>query len=110
MAAVILRFPTVSLPRYTRSEMSRPIRFGGMGVGDFAALADAAHIGAAGLPVGSAICFFTTQDALVRENTHDNVPRELTMYGRPGTAMVTTVSRRPSAPVEDDGDNEPCGR
>jgi hypothetical protein len=66
VAAEILGLPAASLPRNTRSEMSLPIRFGSMGVGDFVALADAAHVGAAGLVVGSAIRFLTTQDARVR--------------------------------------------
>jgi hypothetical protein len=60
VAAEILGLSAVSLPRNTRSMMSLPIRFGGMGVGDLAAFADAAHVGAAGLAVGSAIRFITT--------------------------------------------------
>jgi hypothetical protein len=47
------------------------------------------------------------QDARVRGNTHDEVPMEPTMYGRLATAMTTTVSRIPSAPDKDEGDNEP---
>jgi hypothetical protein len=58
-AAEILGLPVASLPRNSRSEMSLPIRFRGMGVGDLAALAGAAHVGAAGLTVGSAIYFLT---------------------------------------------------
>jgi hypothetical protein len=52
VAAGILGLHTASLPRNTRSDMSLPIRFGGMGVGDLIALADAAHVGAAGLALG----------------------------------------------------------
>jgi hypothetical protein len=47
VAAEIFGLPAASLPRNTRSEMSLPTRFGGMGVGDLAALADAAQVGAA---------------------------------------------------------------
>jgi hypothetical protein len=60
VAVEILDLPAASLPRSTRSEMSLPTRFGGMGVGDLVALADAAHVGASGLAVGSAIRFLTT--------------------------------------------------
>jgi hypothetical protein len=49
MATEILGLPTAYQPRNTRSEMSLPIRLGGMGVGDLVALAYAAHVGAAGL-------------------------------------------------------------
>jgi hypothetical protein len=52
VAAEISGLPAASLPRNTRFEMSLPIRFGGMGVGDLVALADAAHVGAAGLAGG----------------------------------------------------------
>jgi hypothetical protein len=87
--------------------MSLPIRFGGMGVGDLVALADAAHVGAAGLAVGYAIHFLSTQDARVRGNSREEDPTEPTMYERLATAMTTTVSRRHGAPDGDDGDNEP---
>jgi hypothetical protein len=69
VAAEILGLPAASLPRNTRSEMSLPIRFGGMAVGDLVALADAA-----GLAVGSAICFLTTQNTGVRGDSQDEVP------------------------------------
>jgi hypothetical protein len=49
VADEILGLPAASLPRNTRSEMSLRISFGSMGVGDLLALADAAHVGAAGL-------------------------------------------------------------
>jgi hypothetical protein len=82
VAAEILGLPTTSLPRNTCSEMSPlPIRFGDMGVEDLAALADAAHIGVAGLAVGSAIRFLTTQSAQMCMDTHDDVPMEPIMYG-----------------------------
>jgi hypothetical protein len=86
-------------------KMSLPIHFGGMGVGDLVALADAAHVGAAGLAVGSAIRFHTTQDARVRGDSQDEVPMEPTIYGRLATPMTTTVSRRHGTPDGDDGDN-----
>jgi hypothetical protein len=107
VAAEISGLPAASLPRNTRSEMSRPIRFGGMGVGDLVALADAAHVGAAGLAVGSAIRFLTTQDACERGDSPDQAPMEPTMYGRLATTMTTAVSRRHGALHGDDGDNEP---
>jgi hypothetical protein len=107
VAAEILGLSAASLPRNTRSEMSLPIRFGGMRVGDLVALADAAHVGAAGLDVGSAIRFLTTQDARVRGDTQDEVPTKPTMYGRLATAMTTSVSGGHGTPDEDDGDNEP---
>jgi hypothetical protein len=106
VAAEILRLPTPSLPRNTRFEMPLPIRFGCIGVEDLAALADAAHVGAMGLTVSSAIRFLTTQDVRVREGTHDDIPMQSTMYARIPYAMPTAVSRRLSAPEGDDGDNE----
>jgi hypothetical protein len=107
VAAEILGLLAVSLPRNTSSEMSLPIRFGGMGVGDLVALPDTAHVGAAGLVVGFAIRFLKAQDARVGEDSHDEVPIESTTYGRLGNAMTTTVSRRHGTPDRDDGDNEP---
>jgi hypothetical protein len=106
VAVVILGLPGASLPRNTRSEMSLSIRFGGMGVGDLVALADAAHVGAAGLAIGSTIRLLTTQDARVRGDSYDEIPKEPTMYGRLATAMTTTVSRRHGTPDGDDGENE----
>jgi hypothetical protein len=79
VAAEILGLPAASLPRNIRSEMSLPIRFGGMGVGDFVALADAAHVGAAGLAMGSAVRFSTSQDARMRGDSQDEVPMEPTV-------------------------------
>jgi hypothetical protein len=66
VAAEILCLPAPSLPRNTRSDISLPISFRGMGVGDLVALADAAHVGAAGLAVSSAISSLIAQDARVR--------------------------------------------
>jgi hypothetical protein len=105
VAAEILGLSAPSLPHNTRSEMSLPIRFGGMGVGDLVALADAAHVGAAGLAVSSTIRFLIAQNARVRSrDTHDEVPMEPTMHGRLATTMTTAVSRMRGTP---DGDNEP---
>jgi hypothetical protein len=106
VAAEILSLPAGSLPRNTRSEMTLPIRFGGIGVGDLVAMAHAAHLRAAGLAVGSAIRFLTTQDARVRGDSNDEVPMGPTMYGRLATATTTSVSRRHGTPHGDDGDNE----
>jgi hypothetical protein len=106
VAAEMLGLPAASLPRHSRSEMSLPMRFGGMRVGDLVALADAAHVGAAGLAMGSAIPFLTTQDARVRGDSPDEVSMEPTMYGRLATAMTTMVSRRHGTPDGDNGDNE----
>jgi hypothetical protein len=75
------------------------MRFGGMWVGDLVTLADAAHVGAAGMAVGFAYRFFTAQDARVR----GEVPMEPTICKRLATAMATAVSRRRG----DNGDNDP---
>jgi hypothetical protein len=93
----------------TRSSTPHPPRqLVGMGVGDLVALADAAHVGAAGLAVGSTIRFLIAQDAHVRGDSQDEVPMEPSMYGRLATAMTTAVSRRHGTPDGDDyGDNEP---
>jgi hypothetical protein len=107
VVAEILGLPGASLPRNTRSEMSLPIRFGGMGLGDLVALADAAHIGAAGLAVCYSIRFLPAQYACVRVDANDEVPMEPTMYRQLATAMTTTMSRRYGTPDGDDGDNEP---
>jgi hypothetical protein len=107
VAAKILGLPAARLVRSTRSDMSLPIRFGGMGARDLVALADAAHVGADGLAVSSTIRFLTSQDARVRGDSHDEAPMEPTMYGLLATTMTTTVSRRHGMPDEHDGDNEP---
>jgi hypothetical protein len=106
VAAEILGLLAASLPLNTRSEMSLPIRFGGMGVRDLVALADAAHVGTAGLAVGFAIRFLAVQDARVCGDSHDEVPMERTMYGRVATAMITTVSRTHDTSDGDNVDNE----
>jgi hypothetical protein len=107
VAAELLGLPADSLPRSTRSDMSLPIRFGGMGVGDLAALADGAHVGAAGLAVASPSCFLTSQDARVRGDSHDEVPMEPTMHGRLAIVMTIMVSSMHNTPDGDSGDNEP---
>jgi hypothetical protein len=103
----ILGIPAARLPRNTRSDMSFPIRFGGMEVGDLVALADAAHAVGGVLVVRYAMRFITAQDVRVRGNSHGEVHMEPTMYGRLVTALTTTVSRRHGTHDGDDGDNEP---
>jgi hypothetical protein len=107
VAAEILGLPAASLPRNTRSEMSIPKRFRGMGVRDLVALADAAHVGAAGLAVGYATRFLTAQNARVGGDSHDEVLMEPTVYERLATAVTTAVSRKYGTPDGGDGDNEP---
>jgi hypothetical protein len=77
-----------------------------MGVGDLVAVVTAAHVGTAGLALGSAFHVLTAQDACVRGDSHDDVPMEQTMYGPLASAMITTMSRRPSAPSGDGDENE----
>jgi NAD(P)H-dependent flavin oxidoreductase YrpB (nitropropane dioxygenase family) len=77
-----------------------------MGVEDLVALADATHVGAASLAVGSAIRFLATQDARVREDSQDEIPMEPTMHGRLATVLTTSVCRMPDTPDGDDGGNE----
>jgi hypothetical protein len=99
----ILGLPAASQPHNTRSEMSLPICFGGMRVGDLVAFAVAAHFGAAGLAVGSAIRFLTTQDTRgFRGRNSDGAD-----HGRLAIAMTTTVPRRHGTPDGNDGDNKP---
>jgi hypothetical protein len=107
VAAEILSLPAASLPRNTRSEMSLPIRFGGMGLGDLVAFAGTAHVGATGLAMGYVIRFLTSQDARVRRDSHDEARMEPTMYGRLATAMTTAVTRRYGTLHGEDGENEP---
>jgi hypothetical protein len=83
------------------------MRFGGMGVRDLVALADAAHVGAAGLVVGSTVRFLIAHDARVRGDSNNQAPMVPTMYGRLATAMTTRVSRKHGTPDGDDGDKEP---
>jgi hypothetical protein len=75
-------------------------------VGDLVALADAAHVGAAGLALGSAIRFITTQDTRVRGDTHDDILMEPAIDGQLSTDMITAMSRRPSAPDGYVGDSK----
>jgi hypothetical protein len=75
-------------------------------VGNLVALADAAHVRAAGLAVGYAIRFLTTQDARVRGDYNDEVPMVSTMHGWLATAITTTVSRRHGTPDGDNSDSE----
>jgi hypothetical protein len=93
VAGYIFGLPAVYLTRNTRSKMSLSRPFGGMGIGDMVALADATHVGATGLHVCSAILFLIAQDARVRGDAHDNVPMEPTIYGRLASTMITAVSR-----------------
>jgi hypothetical protein len=76
-------------------------------VGDLVALADAAHVGPAGLAADYAIRFLTSQNARVREDSHDEVPMEPSMYGRLATAITTAASRKHGTPGGDGGDKEP---
>jgi hypothetical protein len=107
VAAETLGLSAASLHRNTRSEMSLPMLFGGRGVGDLVAFADATHVGAASLAVGNATSFPIAQDARLRGDSHNEGPMELTMYGRLAPTMTTAVSRMRSTPDGDDGDNEP---
>jgi hypothetical protein len=107
VAAKTLGLPAASLPHNTCSEISLPIRFGGIRVVKLVALADAAHVSAAAQATGSAIRFLKAQDARVRGDTHDDVPMGTTMNVRLAIAMNTAVSRRPSAPDGPGDDNEP---
>jgi hypothetical protein len=68
------------------------------------ALADAAHVGAVGLVVGSAIRFLTMQKARLRGDAHDDVPKEATMHARLATALIPTVPRRSTVPDGEGGD------
>jgi hypothetical protein len=108
VAAEIFGLTGASIPHNTRYEMHLPTRFGGMRVGDLFALADAAHVGAAGVVVCSAIRFLTAQDVRVHRDTHHEVhTMGPTMCGRLATAMTIAVSRMLGASGGDDGDNEP---
>jgi hypothetical protein len=61
-------------------------------VEDFFALAHAAHFGAGGLAMGSAIRFLIAQYAHMRgDDTHDDIPMKPTMYELLGNAMTTLV-------------------
>jgi hypothetical protein len=102
MASEILGLPAASLPRNARSEISLPIRFGGMGVG-------------AWLPWRMR----PTSERPVWERAPPSVFLERKMPvragkicprwcsdGRLATAVITTLFRRFNAPDGDGGDNE----
>jgi hypothetical protein len=73
VAAETLGLSAASLPYNTLSEISLPKRSGDMGLEDLVALADVAHVGAAGLALGYAIRFLIVQDALRRGDIHGDV-------------------------------------
>eukprot|EP00873_Tetraselmis_striata_P029089 jgi/Tetstr1/449353/TSEL_003866.t1 len=50
-----------------RTQLSLPVRFGGLGIGDNVVIADASHIGAAALVVGQAVTFFRAQHATLSD-------------------------------------------
>jgi hypothetical protein len=109
VAADILGLFETSLPRNTRFEMSLPIRFGGIGVGELVSLADAAHVGAAGLAVGFAVRVLIAQDARVRGDTHADVPIEPTMYGRLAPLWPHRCTGSLTRRTETTAATNPCG-
>eukprot|EP00873_Tetraselmis_striata_P022157 jgi/Tetstr1/442421/TSEL_030545.t1 len=50
-----------------RTQLSLPVQFGGLGLGDNVAIADASHIGAAALVVGQAVTFLRAQHATLSD-------------------------------------------
>jgi hypothetical protein len=80
--------------------MSFPIRFGDMRVGDLVALADAAHVEAACLAVGSAIRILITQDFRMRvsprrsSNGDDHVWAVSDYYGHIDAPQAWYTGRR----------------
>eukprot|EP00873_Tetraselmis_striata_P006577 jgi/Tetstr1/426841/TSEL_017056.t1 len=50
-----------------RTQLSLPIQFGGLGIGDNVAIADASHIGAAAVVVGQAVTFLRAQHATMSD-------------------------------------------
>jgi hypothetical protein len=102
VAAEILGLPVASLSRNTRSEVSLPMRFGGMlRMGDLVTLADAAHVGATGVAVGFAYRFLTTQDARVRgefprrsSNGADHIRTVSDCYDHSGVPQAWYTERR----------------
>eukprot|EP00873_Tetraselmis_striata_P041999 jgi/Tetstr1/462263/TSEL_000661.t1 len=50
-----------------RTQLSLPVQFGGLGIGDNVAIADAFHIGAAALVVGQAVSFLRAQHATLSD-------------------------------------------
>jgi hypothetical protein len=84
-----------------------------MGVGNLAALADAAHVRAAGLEVGSTIRVFTTQDARTCTRGHprrcsdeaDHVRMVSDRYDHSGVPRAGLVHRKEMIAT-----TNPCGR
>eukprot|EP00873_Tetraselmis_striata_P002936 jgi/Tetstr1/423200/TSEL_001320.t1 len=50
-----------------RTQLSLPVQFGGLGIGDNVVIADASHIGAAALVVGQAVTFLRAQHATLSD-------------------------------------------
>eukprot|EP00873_Tetraselmis_striata_P014596 jgi/Tetstr1/434860/TSEL_002574.t1 len=50
-----------------RTQLSPPVQFGGLGIGDNVVFADASHIGAAALVVGQAVAFLRAQHATLSD-------------------------------------------
>eukprot|EP00873_Tetraselmis_striata_P035034 jgi/Tetstr1/455298/TSEL_042134.t1 len=50
-----------------RTQLSLPVQFGGLGIGDNVAIADASHIGDAALVVGQAVTFLRAQHATLSD-------------------------------------------
>eukprot|EP00873_Tetraselmis_striata_P010214 jgi/Tetstr1/430478/TSEL_020286.t1 len=50
-----------------RTQLSLPVQFGGLGIGDNVSIADASHIGAAALVVGQAVTFLRAQHATLSD-------------------------------------------
>eukprot|EP00873_Tetraselmis_striata_P014484 jgi/Tetstr1/434748/TSEL_023800.t1 len=50
-----------------RTQLSLPVQFGGLGIGDNVVIADASHIGAAALVVGQAMSFLRAQHATLSD-------------------------------------------
>eukprot|EP00873_Tetraselmis_striata_P018710 jgi/Tetstr1/438974/TSEL_027466.t1 len=50
-----------------RTQLSLPVQFGGLGIGDNVVIADASHIGAAALVVGQAVAFLRAQHATLSD-------------------------------------------
>eukprot|EP00873_Tetraselmis_striata_P045889 jgi/Tetstr1/466153/TSEL_010714.t1 len=50
-----------------RTQLSLPVQFGGLGIGDNVVIADASHIGAAALVVGQAVSFLRAQHATLSD-------------------------------------------
>eukprot|EP00873_Tetraselmis_striata_P041798 jgi/Tetstr1/462062/TSEL_007132.t1 len=50
-----------------RTQLSLPVQFGGLGIGDNVVIADASHIGAAALVVGQAVTFLRAQRATLSD-------------------------------------------